>query len=238
MHRRRAFLTLAIGSIVAFPELFSRALRKLRSQPRSKESADRGTPIDWDAFLEELERIANGHENYLSYQRADASLIDRLAGTLNLQQIRARGFPLLNRSRIEHPDLTLLLRKERFEVAMLSFQPGDHIPAHDHPTMAAVSACILGGVKIWNYDSVNCEANAGTRLLRPVKDVVLGAGQTSLLTAAHGNIHDLTAVVESQIVDILTPSYNPDRARRSRSYFVDPASKPDNRGLLTAVVCC
>ncbi|MCV6626483.1 MAG: hypothetical protein OIF38_10310, partial [Cellvibrionaceae bacterium] len=108
--------------------------------------------------------------------------------------------------------------EQRFMVSMLEFEPGEEIGLHDHPEMTGVTFCTQGRLQVEHYDLLEQRADSGASLLRQQQKMLMGQGDSGILTADRGNIHTLKAEQFTRLIDVFTPPYNRDRTRRSKYY--------------------
>ncbi len=176
-------------------------------------------PVDWDTFLTDLETLARtqfsddwDQESYVEEVKALMRLLD-----LEDDQLTALYADYVNANR-DFPELLTVHDGGFFEVATLQFEPGEHIPLHNHPDMTGVIFCLSGRIDIEAFDLLDETSDDGNLLLRRVEEVSLVPGAFATLTASRGNIHALTAREFTELLDVFTPPYDDARIARYRWY--------------------
>gem|GEM_PF-360456 len=174
---------------------------------------------DWDTFLSELETLARtqfspdwDQETYVEEVKALMVLLD-----LEDEQLNALYANYVNAAR-DFPELTTVHEGGFFEVATLQFEPGEHIPLHNHPDMTGVIFCLSGRMDVEAFDLLPETSDDGNLLLRRVEETTLVPGEFATLTAGRGNIHALTAREFTELLDVFTPPYDDARIARYRWY--------------------
>ena len=175
--------------------------------------------IDWESFLTDLAELAEGQfspdwdqEGYVEDVIALMRLLD-----LDDAQVVALYENYVNATR-DFPELTTAHDGGHFEVVIIQFEPGEHIPLHNHPDMTGVIFCLSGAIEIENFDLLQETSDDGNLLLRRTGDAALAPGDFATLTAERGNIHALTASEFTELLDVFTPPYDDARIRRYRWY--------------------
>jgi len=214
---RRAFIILSVAS-------FLRLSFTLPSFARAAQRANRlnglaGSPgtLNWEAFLEYIDREARVQYGRSWNQIHYVQEIEALAQSLNfadsglrrtLSSARALGSAL--------PQFTDLERRLTFQATLISFEKGQVLPLHDHPRMTGVMTCAKGTIDVRRFNLVASDREHGFCTLRDEGVARLTPGFTSSLTADMHNIHGLKAQSFSQVIDIFTPPYDRARIKESR----------------------
>ncbi|MFK7849824.1 MAG: hypothetical protein AB8D78_02500 [Akkermansiaceae bacterium] len=222
-YSRREFIRTSLpsflGVTLALPSITALATRAAAFEGRIAADA----PIHWDAFLEAVTKEAAKQHLDRWNEPAYVNKIAALADRLDLKDpALAKAFEKakkgIGNGRI---DFDTLEKNEDFQVSFLQFEKDEKIHYHDHPEMTGVLLCATGDIDVWNYDELEEEPEAGHLLLRETSHERLVKANVSTLTSKERNIHRLKARELTQLVDIFTPPYNKDRARRSRWFDVD-----------------
>lgn len=222
-YSRRAFIRTSLpgflGVSLALPSITALATRAAAFEGRVAKDA----PIHWDAFLEAVAAEAAKQHLDRWNEPAYVKKIAALAARLDLKDERlAAAFEKAKKGvgngRI---DFDTLEKNEDFQVSFLQFEKGEDIHYHDHPEMTGVLLCATGDIDVWNYDELDEQPEPDHLLLREISQARLVKSQVSTLTSKERNIHRLKARELTQLVDIFTPPYNKDRAKRSRWFDVD-----------------
>jgi hypothetical protein len=119
------------------------------------------------------------------------------------------------------PEFDDLLKRQDYQVTMVSFEAGEFIPHHDHPRMTGVPLCAVGELQATNYDLIERDPKSGACLLRRSQDAVLVPGSTSALTEHRSNIHCVRAKRFTQRIDIFTPPYDDVRINTTHWYELE-----------------
>ena len=224
---RRVFITLSVAS-------FLRLSFTLPSLAQAAQRANRlnglaGSPgtLNWEAFLEYVDREARGQYGRSWNQIRYVQEIEALAHTLSfadsglrhaLGSTRAPGSAV--------PQFTDLERRITFQVTLISFEKGQVLPLHDHPRMTGVMTCADGTIDVRRFNLVATDTGNGFCTLRDEGVARLTAGYTSWLTADMHNIHGLKAQSFSQVIDIFTPPYDSTRIKESRWFRLNQPVTP------------
>lgn len=191
-------------------------------------------PLNWDAFLTEMQRICARHQTGRQSKRH----VQRVTGLLRRLDLAApaiqAGFDGYKNDRPDWFEHDLLHKEVSFQVSLLQFEKGEYIPHHDHPAMCGVVFPVNGGLEVKNYDLLPSDFPVGievgsdgisyqkhTSLLRLGQKELLRKGDVSTLTEEAGNIHSVMPTQFSQVLDIFTPAYNEVNEAAARWYQVD-----------------
>lgn len=213
--RRHVLTTSLIGLLCACTEL------KLKAQT-AIEASSLGAAVNWNHFVERLEKSAGQQHQFIWDRAAYVGKISSLAKSLNLSDSRLVRWEKEYRDlHPGEPEFEDLLKKQDYQVTMVSFESGEFIPHHDHPQMTGVLLCAVGELSATNYDLVQNSERSGTCLLRQSNESVLVPGATSVLTDKDQNIHCVRAKTFTQVIDIFTPAYDAARTNGTRWYEVE-----------------
>jgi len=219
---RRQVIEMAIANVVS--------LCACLSALSAEQTGD--DPIEWDAFIEELAELSKSYSqsdgkerNYVkhlsqllrSLKYSDSAIRKAIEGYQGNQTTEIVGIPVY--------------RTLRFEIALFSFQEGQHLPYHNHPSMTGVSLCLSGSIEIHNLDVVG-RADESTLWLRSSARERISSGKISWLTSHIRNIHQLRARQDSKLLDVFTPPYDPVRIAETRWYEVE--RQPTGKNLYAA----
>ncbi len=189
--------------------------------------------LNWDAFIEQLELQAQEQHLDTWDQGRYVLQIAHLAATLDFDDAR---FKQARREyRDDHPlypEFQQLMHTRDVQVSLITFEPGESLPHHDHPHMTGVTACAVGELDVTSYDFV--ENNERNCVLRKIGCGILLPGATSTLTEKRGNVRAVAAHAFTEIIDIFTPPYNGARIASTRWFRVDPVAMDSGRSLYLA----
>lgn len=179
-------------------------------------------PVSWERFLELCHQLSAAQVEPDWDQLAYCREIQRLLFQLNLDdnQVQTIIQRYQNYSP-RFPEIRSIHHEQQFMVSMLEFEVGEEIGLHDHPDMTGVTLCTQGKLQVDHYDVLTKRSSADNLLLQQRQKLVMGAGDSAILTADHGNIHTLKADQFTRLIDVFTPPYNRDRSRRSKYYQRD-----------------
>ena len=197
------------------------------------------TPADisWEQFLELCQQLSKSQFepdwDQTTYTRQVQQLLLKLnVADSHIQQViqRYRNF----NSRF--PEIRYMHNEQQFMVAMLEFEPGEEIGLHDHPDMTGVTFCTEGKLQVEHYDLLDRKSDSGNPLLKQQQKLVMGKGDSAILTADRGNIHTLKADSFTRLIDVFTPPYNWDRTRRVKNYRKDSKPYQGKQGVFEAEI--
>lgn len=182
--------------------------------------------INWDAFLEALERTA-GSQVRLN-QELYVEKVAGLAKALKLADPRlVRAYLSASRQRGSVPQFADLERRTAFQITLITFERGQSLPLHDHPRMTGVMTCAAGEIDVRSFHLSERGREADSFVLQDEGAVRMSQGMVGTLTAVSHNIHGLKAQSFAQVIDIFTPPYDAIRIRDSR-YFQIVSRAPGN----------
>ena len=191
--------------------------------------------VSWERFLELCHHLSevqfSENWNQQNYCRQVQQLLKKLRvddPQVNAIIQRYRNF------RHDFPEIRNMHYEQRFMVSMLEFEPGEEIGLHDHPDMTGVTFCTEGRLHVEHFDLLPQRADSGAALLRQQQKLVMGRGDSAILTVDRGNIHTLQAEKFTRLIDVFTPPYNRDRSRRSKYYRKADAPYQNREGVFEA----
>jgi len=178
--------------------------------------------VSWERFLELCHELSKSQFGPNWNQGTYTREVERLVRRLKLDDRKIveyiDRYQNLNQ---DFPEIRRMYYERQFQVSLLDFEPGEEIPLHDHPDMTGVVYCTTGRIVVDHYDKLQETAENGNPLLRFERHLEMAAGDTATLTATRGNIHMLSALQFTRMIDVFTPPYDRDRVRRSRYYDMD-----------------
>ncbi len=211
------------GSLWTLGALCLHLPRIVASAKEPKYSAD--GPLNWEAFVTQLEHeAARQHRpdwSQTAYISSVASLLRRLAPTdPALQKAAAR------RELQPTPDFSDLLKTTELQISLVTFDKGESLPHHDHPSMTGVLTCASGKLFVASYDRIPSSQDIGSSsvLVRNVGNEIIKPGITSALSDTRRNIHFVKALSATQIIDIFTPPYDTQRTQTTNWYRLEKAT--------------
>lgn len=204
---RRTICRLGLGQ-------FAGLLASLPSFSPELPGAPSDIEVTWGRFLAKVASASRQQNSPRWDQEGYVNRVASLASQLNsskdqaLRQIVRRP----SRLRIGAPELTRIERSVEFEVVLISFEPGEVIPYHDHAGLAGVMLCTSGEVEVRSCELVDQSISRGSLChLRRTVTTTLSHGLVSTLTARRGSIHQVSALRRSQVLDIFAPPYTRER---------------------------
>ena len=152
---------------------------------------------------------------------------------------------LFRRSRSLNSSIQYLRLHEcpRFSMGVFAMPEGAVIPLHNHPHMTVMSKLLYGSVHVRSFDWVDrgdeADVNDAStyedrvlpgppRLARLVTDrrFEVGDPHLTLYPSSGGNLHCLTAVTDTALLDVLAPPYALGRGRNCH-YFMEVSHGPN-----------
>jgi len=221
-------LTLSLPAITAF------ATKANAFQGRIRNNA----PINWDAFLEEVGKVAAKQHLDNWNEEGYIKEVIALSKRLNLKDpVLQAGFKKclrgINNRRV---DFNTLEQTRDFAVCLLDFQKGEKIPAHDHPGMTGVIQCASGAIQVENYDLIKKREGHNTVILNHSASLLMKKGMVGSLTSKARNIHSLVAQKPTQLVDVFAPPYDPQRSAKSSWFDIDTDPFEGKKGTFEAAL--
>ncbi|MDA7880706.1 hypothetical protein N9A94_00190 [Akkermansiaceae bacterium] len=223
-HFIRTSLPGFLGLTMALPGLNAIATRANACHGRLAEKQ----PINWDAFLEAVEKEAARQHLDDWDEAAYVTKAAKLCAQLNLKDEHLlKAFKKAHRGLgNKRVDFEPLEKQRDFHVTLLQFEKGEEIAHHDHPEMTGVILCASGKIETWNYDLLGEKSDKEHLLLKETNHDLLKKSVVSSLTSKKRNIHCLKAKELTQLVDIFAPPYNKERIQKSSWYEVDSEPFP------------
>jgi cysteamine dioxygenase len=206
-------------------------------EPRRLSHHGSSGQLNWDMFVNKLEAMAQRQYSVDWDRPGYVRSVARVLQQLNLQD------PVLLRARNGYQDLhphspeflDLLLSRD-IQVSLISFEKGDFIPLHNHPSMTGVLTCATGNLSVISYDRVESAVFAPSAgvLLKEAERAVITPGTISTLTNVSKNIHFVKALSFTQVIDIFTPPYNAERTHKTTWFTLDERPLDNASGLILA----
>lgn len=190
--------------------------------------------IEWDTFLKEMKKLADG---FASGETGQGIVAEH--GIYLLQQlvIDSTQFETAVNDAFESGNQYWLwqrmVKEDHINGGILNIDSDRVVQLHDHPGATGMLRIISGETEIWQFDqvasSVGSDGNKTAELKR-VSRRVLKPGDTAVLTPDSGNIHALRAVSKHcSMLDLFIPPY-----QTSRRSWYEPIDKDwFNRKFLT-----
>jgi predicted metal-dependent enzyme (double-stranded beta helix superfamily) len=175
--------------------------------------------LNWDALIGYIDKAARMQYEAAWDQNQYANRIEAFAKALNLLDTA-----LLERLNAAHtragrvPAIEDLERRLSFQISLITFEPGQVLPLHDHPRMTGVMTCATGIVDVRRFHMLSTDSRGASCTLRDEGLIRMVPGVVSSLTENAHNIHGLRAQTFSQIIDIFTPPYDSKRIQESREF--------------------
>ncbi|MEM9546335.1 MAG: hypothetical protein AAGA77_10185 [Bacteroidota bacterium] len=222
--KRREFIKLsALGFATIAFQLKSLSAYAQRANGNQKRW-NPDTPLNWDAFLESLTKLAQTQHVQPWDQLMYAEKVKQLLMKCDFPMFEniKREMEAYENRRLDWFESASLHYEMDFQVSLFQFEKGEYIPHHDHPDMTGVLNVVSGSILAKNY---NVEENLpSTReiekdgekvivkkcTLKETGNEILKAGDVGILTADEGNIHSILPNEFTQLVDVFTPAYQHD----------------------------
>lgn len=202
----------------------------------SRLMADQGEPILWDSFLDLCRELSEAQFQDSWDQDSYTKKLESVLQRLELTEEQKVEFASNYTDRAtDFPEIRHLHYEQKFMVSLVEFEEGDIIPLHDHPDMTGVLLCTEGLVDVQHFDKLNETSDRERPLLQEERTIQMKAGTTAALTVDRGNIHTLQAREFSRMIDVFTPPYNSDRARRALYYKLESEPYQDRSGVYEAI---
>lgn len=162
--------------------------------------------MNWNQFVEKVGAFAQlrscGALSSEEFVRSTAELGARL-DLADKSLLGAYSF-IDGRQTLNQSPLILAEAKRQvtFEIVLLSLEAGYSIPLHDHPKRNGVSVCVTGKTKVTHFDLQSIE---GSSVLQMRSRTTIHPSETGTLTEVEGNIHTITALQHTQLIDVFSP---------------------------------
>jgi len=222
VYDRREFITVNLASFLRLAVVLPSVAHGAQRANRLNGFVGSTVTLNWDAFLDYIDRAARGQYGRYWNQSQYVQEINKLAQSLNFADPRLQQ--ALESARAvwsATPQFTDLERRVAFQVTLITFENGQVLPLHDHPRMTGVMTCAKGMIDVRRFNLVATDTGHSSCTLRDEGVVRLVPGSTSWLTADVDNIHGLKAQSFSQIIDIFTPPYDSIRIKESKWFRVN-----------------
>jgi hypothetical protein len=171
------------------------------------------TRLNWQHFVDRIATLAESRatrviqsDDFLDSTEFMGAHIDRsdrvIAGALasmERRQAAVHSHSVITRLA---PRKTLVAPIDHFEILLLTLDSGYSIPCHDHPGSSVASICLSGVAQVANYD---LEGAANGPILKMRSHSTIGPSQSATLTEQRGNIHTITAVRTTELIDVFCP---------------------------------
>ena len=204
---RREIVTVSLaafgGLALALPYFVRRAQR-----------ANGSDKINWDSFINSVEKEAESQFSANWDQREYVNRVGKIFSTLDLNDpVLVEGLAQPAPSQNGFPNIRdfYFNTKRSFQISLLTFETGDTIGLHNHPGMTGITLCASGNAVIQNYNLISKQGVDRTWILQRSIDERAARGDMSVFTSDDSNIHHITAAEPTQILDIFTPPYTPQR---------------------------
>ena len=186
--------------------------------------------LNWQHFVDRVTALAESRaarsvqsDDFLRSTELMASRIDKsdsvIAGALASMERRQAAFHSHSVITRMTPRKTAVAPIVPFEILLLTLDSGYSIPCHDHPGSSVASICLGGVARVANYDLAGA---ANGPILKMRSRSTIGPSQTATLTEQKGNIHTITAVQSTELLDVFCPPLT-----AGRFHWYD--TKPDPR---------
>jgi PCO_ADO len=109
-------------------------------------------------------------------------------------------------------------------VGVFLLPAGSKIPLHNHPGMTVISRLLYGKLELQSYDWVASNAGSaaeGGECVRTRSSVLTGPAPAVALYANRGNVHELHALTDCAVLDVLAPPYSAREGRDCTYYQVE-----------------
>jgi len=227
-YQRREFVKLSVGFFLGLTAALPSLAQQARDANRLNGRGASPGPINWDAFLEYLDRAARVQFQPSWDQGRYVQEIEKMVQSLSLTDSRLTRALQSARPHRGIPHFEDLEQRMSFQITLITFENGEILPLHDHPRMTGVMTCATGMVDVQRFHLLAVGKDRDSFTLRDEGLVGMTPGSVSSLTAETHNIHGLKARSFSQIIDIFTPPYDSARIKDSRWFRVTPSGTKSN----------
>jgi hypothetical protein len=215
-YNRREVINLSLMSFLRLGTALP-ALAQTASRANQFEGFGSSGEINWNAFLEAVERTASaqGPLNQEYY-------VEKVAGLARALKLAdpslVRAYLSASRQPGLQPKFADLEHRTAFQITLITFERGQWLPLHDHPSMTGVMTCAAGQIDVRSFRLLEQSHETDAFVLQDEGAVRMSQGMVGTLTATKHNIHGLKAQSFAQVIDIFTPPYDAIRIRDSK-YF-------------------
>lgn len=106
-----------------------------------------------------------------------------------------------------------------FDIGVFRFSKGCKIPIHDHPGMTVLTRVLYGELRFTTYDLIRQSSNRGAFVGHITSEGILEEDNGSVfLLPNKSNLHQLEALSDCAILDVLAPPYAPEFGRPCNYY--------------------
>ena len=219
---------LQAGSLAATPSDLSRLAQDVADFNRDL-AAGRTTPLEWQGRIAALNTGVNlgDLKKYLDFDRLTAAM----SFPTSLAETADPKFPLgINIKGIER----------RWFIRFFGMRKGGAIIPHIHNNMVSAHLVMQGTFHARTFDRVHDLADAA--MLKPTRDELMREGGCVTMSDDRDNSHWLIAQEDRSFtfdVGVINISKTRTFGLQANDYnmiFVDPTTKPDSKGLITAPV--
>ncbi len=230
---RRDMLRLSLGQFLAVG-LALPALINTESSASAVTDHGKTSLLSWDRFLDMLDECArdssktdwsqDDHVQHVASLARKLNFVDGALGEASARDLLAGRWA---------PTLDDLQKTQSFQVTLITFDEGEAIPLHNHPSMTGVMTCARGSIEVDEFDLVAKESS-GETTLRFLGTNHVKRRDVRTLTARDRNLHAVRAKALSQVVDIFTPAYDECRVHATEWYEAPDLGSPQRGQLVKA----
>jgi hypothetical protein len=112
-----------------------------------------------------------------------------------------------------------ILNDQYYSVGLFFIPKGFNIPLHDHKNLLVLSRCLLGRLEIVSYDKVDINDKTVQFFeARLTGKKILKQGDINILTPYYKNYHQIKALEDSILLDIIIPDYGKEECKYYKVY--------------------
>ncbi len=176
---------------------------------------------DWQAFLQQMYRLAHAHDNDTC---TPASIAEQGLQSLQHLDVDSAGFRDAVENTWESGNRFWLWQRlaneNGLQGGILHVERGHDVPLHDHPGATGMLRVLSGTLEVWHFNDVSGN-DEHDRVLQRVSRRTLQAGDTAALLPEQGNIHALRALSKQcSMLDFFIPPYK----RSQRNWYLPAES--------------
>jgi hypothetical protein len=123
------------------------------------------------------------------------------------------------------PECMSVVSLPNFHIAVFLVPRSYSLPLHDHPNMAVASKLVSGKLNVRSYSSTEGFQLEKLNVNKALKRCILNLNTVKthadppwVLSATQGNFHELSAVSDCAMLDVLLPPYDEGEGRRCKFY--------------------